>query len=149
MLTVELPEETPPPTTLKEREPVVSARSAVEAPPDPEVPPAETDGPPLTRPLNWELVVSTTELDPLLPVDEEEAPAGPPVTEEEKLIPEDDGTPVDVGAPEEEAWAETWELWAAEAVLSVTEVVGPYVCWICCSSVMVMMLPPVKRVGRM
>ena len=149
MLTVELPEETPPPTTLKEREPVVSARSAVEAPPDPEVPPAAPEVPPLTRPLNWELVVSTTELDPLLPVDGEVLPDDPPDTEEKKLIPEDDDTPVDVGVPEEEAWAETWELWAAEAVLSVTEVVCPYVCWICCSSVVVRMLPPVKRVGRM
>jgi hypothetical protein len=111
MLTVELPLETPPPTTLKDREPVVRAKEELWGEDPPEDPPEEGL---LTRPENWELVVSTTAvpLPPRLVLLPEEPPELPPPMdpEEERVIPEEVVEPDEVDAvvvvePEDEAVA--------------------------------------------
>ncbi len=127
MLTVELPEETPPPTTLKESDPVVSAREDTAVLWEPEPPPELPDDGGLTRPENWGPEVSTTEELPCgAPEEVEEpepvAPVAPDPDEEARLIPEledpEEEPLVPVVDPEEEdedeaeAWAEVWELCA-------------------------------------
>ena len=137
MLTVELPEETPPPTTLKESDPVVSAREDTAVLWEPEPPPELPDDGGLIRPENWGPEVSTTEELPCgAPEEVEEpepvAPVAPDPDEEARLIPDvvlpELPVPplvVEVVPDEAEAWAEVWELWAVEAVVWVTVVLEP------------------------